>query len=554
MEYGSRERRVAILVAALLLVVALRLTNWSDGGFGKVGSTKKIGGMDSPTDDEDEDEDDLPRHYHAEPDPYWADIWQFPARGFQELPDTAVTMLYDESTLPRLGLGTWRAEPERVGAAVAAALRHGYRHFDLADRYLNHREIGAALEAERRRWAERRGAGAANATYGGSGGDSGGGSGGELEIFVTSKLWNSDHRPERVRPAVERMLRELRLPKLDLLLMHWPIAVERTCEGNSSWVCDGAPEAVPLADTWRAMMAVREAGLVRSLGVSNFGAQRLKMFLKELEAAKLHLMPAVNQIELHPYLPQHKLVAYCQSLNIKIVAYCPIGSPGNAATRVEGAAPKRNSSEPVQVSPWPVATSPPPPLIENPVVNFRAALREVTPAQLLLQWNLQRGIAAVIPKSTSPEHIRENGLPYLVAPPMDSPPPPPPPPPPQAAPPQAAPPQAAPPWTQGAAKKTAKTKTTTTTTTTTTKKKKKKKKKVATLVQPDGATPMPLRWCDLLEGRGCSALELSSGDMKAMNELHQHYALRYVNITEKQLEGVVRYKDEEGGDAEAFWN
>ena len=172
-------------------------------------------------------------------------------------------MLSSGAAMPLLGLGTWRAGAGEVGAAVLLAARLGYRHVDCADRYGNQREVGNAL---RRLPADVR-----------------------AQVFVTTKLWNSDHEPARVRPAALRMLRDLRLTKVDLLLLHWPLSCDRTCaaNGTNTYDCDGRPNGVPLADTWRAMEALVDEGLVVSIGVSNFGPKRLAALIDDPQVGRV---------------------------------------------------------------------------------------------------------------------------------------------------------------------------------------------------------------------------------------------------------------------------
>ena len=365
------------------------------------------------------------------------------------MPCSGLVRLNNGISMPRLGLGTWRAAPSEVETAVNFAIRHGYRHLDLADRYLNHVAIGNALEDLRLNLKTRM-----------------------PPIYVTTKLWNSDHKPERVRPAVLRMLRELKLDKLDLLLMHWPIAVNRTCSNNSSWHCDGQPENIPLVETWVAMEKLVDEGLVVSLGVSNFGIKRLRFFRKAIEQASTNVFPAVNQVEIHPYLPQVELLDFCQTMNISVVAYSPLGSPGNAAQKAPFGSP--------------------PPIFQNRRIKQLANKRGLTSAQFVLAWLLMRGVAAVIPKSTSMRHIKENGFLHLISTSLHE------------------------------------------------------KKEIGIPIF-DKQHPVS---CESIKGSTPEWMSLH--DMLNMSTIGEAIKYRYVDITTKQLKGVVRYPGE-NGTKEAFW-
>nr|WP_216902322.1 aldo/keto reductase [Synechococcus sp. CCY 9618] len=257
-----------------------------------------------------------------------------------------------------LGLGTWNAPPGDVGAAVHAALRLGYRHIDCAAIYGNEAEIGEALSAAIREGVVTR-----------------------EQLWITSKLWNNAHAPADVQPALERTLADLQLDHLDLYLIHWPVAF-RPGVLMPETAADLIPlEELPIASTWAAMEAAVEQGLCRHIGVSNFGRATLESLL-----AQARIRPATNQVELHPYLQQNELLAFCQALGIPLTGYAPLGSAGRPAFI-------RPAGEPV--------------LLEDPTINAIAQQRGITPAQVLLRWALQRG-TAVIPKSVSPGRLCEN--------------------------------------------------------------------------------------------------------------------------------------------------
>ena len=254
--------------------------------------------------------------------------------------------------MPNLGLGTWRADPGKVGAAVEAAItEYGYRHIDCASIYKNEPEIGQAF----------------NKVF----------SSGKVareDIFITSKLWNTEHHPDNVEAACRKTLADLQLDYLDLYLIHWGIAFAHSDDLEP--VRDGMviTEPVSMQDTWRAMENLVEKGLVKSIGVANFTAP---MIVDLLTYAKVK--PVMNQIEIHPYHSQSELVAYCQKQQIQVTAYSPLGS---------------------------FVDLPAKPIKDQVVIDI-ATTHHKTPAQVLLRWSLQRGLIA-IPKSVNLGHVAEN--------------------------------------------------------------------------------------------------------------------------------------------------
>ena len=260
--------------------------------------------------------------------------------------------------MPALGLGTWKSAPDEVGRAVLEAVRAGYRHIDCAWIYGNEAEIGSALK---QLFSE--------------------GTVTREELWITSKLWNDCHAPEHVEPALRESLRNLGLDALDLYLIHWPVALQKGVLVPKLAAEMLSLEQAPLAETWRAMEGLVEKGLCRSIGVSNFNVPKLEALL-----AAARVPPAMNQVELHPYLQQNELVAFCQRAGIQLTAYSSLGS----ADRPAGL---KSADEPV--------------LLRDETVARVAARHGVTPAQVLIAWPLTRGIA-VLPKSVNPERIREN--------------------------------------------------------------------------------------------------------------------------------------------------
>lgn len=260
--------------------------------------------------------------------------------------------------LPILGLGTWKAAPGEVYAAVREALRLGYRHIDCAAIYGNEAEVGRAL-------AEAMAEGVLN----------------REQLWVTSKLWNNAHAPAAVRPALEQTLADLRLDYLDLYLVHWPVALRPEVLLPREAADLIALDALPIAQTWQAMEALVEQGLCRHIGVSNFSVVKLDELL-----ARARLKPEMNQVELHPYLQQAAMLDFCRRHAVLLTAYSPLGSPDRpAGMRAVGESR----------------------LLDDPTIARLATRHGATPGQLLIAWGIARG-TAVIPKSVNPERLREN--------------------------------------------------------------------------------------------------------------------------------------------------
>ncbi|XP_053874494.1 1,5-anhydro-D-fructose reductase-like isoform X1 [Malaclemys terrapin pileata] len=266
-------------------------------------------------------------------------------------------------SMPLLGLGTWQSPPGAVQEAVEVALNAGYRHVDCAYFYQNEAEIGAALQKKLGEGRLKRD-----------------------ELYVVSKLWNSFHAPQDVKPAFLKSLTMLKLDYLDLYLMHSPMGFPNI-NGELVPQKDGLllQSDVDYVDTWRAMEKLVDEGLVKSVGVSNFNVSQLERLL-----SVCRIKPAANQVELHPYLTQSELVEYCKSKGIVLIAYSPLGCPA---------------------LPCPSGENSPVPLLENPTVKEIAQKHGKTSAQVLIRFHIQRGIAA-IPKSITPARIVENAEVY----------------------------------------------------------------------------------------------------------------------------------------------
>lgn len=253
--------------------------------------------------------------------------------------------------MPLLGFGTLIPDPAETIRATRDALEAGFRHFDCAERYRNESEVGEALQA---------GLAAEGLA--------------REDIFVTTKLWNTNHRPEFVEGAFEASLKRLRINYLDLYLIHTPFAFQpgeeqdpRDEKGNVIY-----DHSVNLLDTWRAMENLVDGGKCRAIGLSDVS---LKELLPIYEAARIK--PAVIQVEAHPYLPETELLEFCKEKGITFLAFAPLGHG---------------------MRPGP---------LEDPVVLAIAARIGKTPAQVLLAWALQRGTALLTTPRTA-ARAREN--------------------------------------------------------------------------------------------------------------------------------------------------
>jgi alcohol dehydrogenase (NADP+) len=193
-------------------------------------------------------------------------------------------------------------------------------------------------------------------------------------IWITSKLWNDAHAPDKVRPALEKTLRDLGVEYLDLYLMHWPVAQLPVTPGEKPKL----DKNVSILDTWHAMEELVDAGLVKNIGISNFAKWQVQEIL---EGARIR--PAAHEFETHPYLQQSSFVEWNQKQGIQVIAYSPLGNIN------------------------PIYHSDLPPTLENPFYVDLAKSYNATPAQLILAWGIQRG-TVVIPKSVHEDRIVEN--------------------------------------------------------------------------------------------------------------------------------------------------
>ncbi|XP_076813477.1 aldo-keto reductase 1B-like [Clavelina lepadiformis] len=259
--------------------------------------------------------------------------------------------------MPVIGLGTWQSPQGQVEVAIESAIEYGYRHIDCAHVYQNETEIGNAIAKIIKENKIKR-----------------------EDIFITSKLWNSFHKPEDVKPALMKSLNMLQTSYLDLYLMHWPMGYMNTGDWFPSDK-DGKLmfSNVDYVETWKIMEALQKEGLVRSIGVSNFNEFQLNRILKEGS-----IPPAVNQIELHPYLIQKDLVNFCSGKGVVVTAYSPFASPDR---------PWAEKGEPL--------------LLEEPKLIAIADRLQKTVAQVILRYLIQRNVI-VIPKSATPHRIQSN--------------------------------------------------------------------------------------------------------------------------------------------------
>ena len=235
--------------------------------------------------------------------------------------------LNNGQTIPQFGFGVFQIEPKDTAAAVSTAIEAGYRHIDTAEMYGNEAEVGEAIA--------------------GSGLDRG-------EVFITSKLGNDAHEPDAAREAFDATLKSLGVDYVDLFLIHWPLP---TRYGGD------------FVSTWQALEEFYREGRARSIGVSNFQPQHLRRLHGQTD-----IIPAVNQIESHPYLTQDDVRTFCAEHQIAVEAWSPLG---------QGA------------------------VLDDPVVARIAERTGKTPAQVVLRWHIQRG-DIVFPKSVTPDRIREN--------------------------------------------------------------------------------------------------------------------------------------------------
>lgn len=253
--------------------------------------------------------------------------------------------LQNGNYIPLIGLGTYKSQD--IGGAVEASLRAGYRHIDCASHYGNEPLIGEAFTKIIKEGVIKR-----------------------EQLFITSKLWNDDHEAHKVKPALEKTLKDLGLKYIDLFLVHWPFTDKNTKELEP-----------PYKETWQAMEELVELGLAKNVGVSNMSMKKLK---EVLSYAKVK--PAVNQVEVHPYFRNQELIEYCASEGVHVTAYSSLGTPSSAGHLVKKSAPNPS---------------------HDPIIREIGKKRGRIAQEVIIRWGVQHGTSVLV-KSGTPKHIKSN--------------------------------------------------------------------------------------------------------------------------------------------------
>jgi diketogulonate reductase-like aldo/keto reductase len=264
---------------------------------------------------------------------------------------TKIPLANGSGMIPALGFGTLIPDPIDTKKATTVALEAGFRQFDSAERYRNEKEVGEAMQEVFKEGKIQR-----------------------EEVFIATKLWNNNHRPERVKPAFEASLKRLQLDYIDLYLIHTPFAFQPGDEQdprdeNGKVIYD---EGVTLLDTWGALESLADEGRCKAIGLSDVSVEKAKGIF---ESARIK--PAVVHVESHPYLPQWELLEFCNKNGIVLQAFAALG----------------HSTEPK--------------LLDDPVITSIAKRVNKTSAQVLLAWAVQRG-TALLTTSKTPSRIKEN--------------------------------------------------------------------------------------------------------------------------------------------------
>jgi len=253
--------------------------------------------------------------------------------------------------IPALGFGTLIPDPIDTINATKAALEAGFRQLDSAERYRNEKQVGEAMQEVFKEGKIKR-----------------------EDVFIATKLWNSNHRPERVKTAFDASLNRLQLDYLDLYLIHTPFAFrpgeeQDPRDENGKVIYD---DGITLLDTWRALETLVDEGRCKAIGLSDVNVEKTKEIF---ESARIK--PAVVHVESHPYLPEWELLEFCHQNGIVLQAFAALG----------------HSSEPR--------------LLDDPVITSIAKRVNKTPAQVALAWAIQRG-TALLTTSKTPSRIKEN--------------------------------------------------------------------------------------------------------------------------------------------------
>ena len=270
-------------------------------------------------------------------------------------PDTLryakIPLIHGSGAIPAVGFGTLIPDPLATGQATKAALEAGFRHFDCSERYRNEQAVGDAMREVFRAGSVQR-----------------------KDVFVTTKLWNNKHRPERVKPAFDASRQRLQLDYVDCYLVHTPFAFQ---PGDEQEPKDERGQiiydtGVTLTETWRGLESLVDEGQCKAIGLSNVNLQKLREIV-----AVARIKPAVVEVESHPYLPEWDLLEYCKQHGIVLLAFAALGHAMK------------------------------PKLLDDPVIVALARRVGKTPAQVLLAWAIQRG-TALLTTSVTPSRIREN--------------------------------------------------------------------------------------------------------------------------------------------------
>ena len=267
------------------------------------------------------------------------------------LRDTRIPLKHGSGAMPAVGFGTLIPDPGVTAQATKTALEVGFRHFDCAERYRNESAVGDAMQAAFKAGTVRR-----------------------EDVFVTTKLWNTNHRPERVKPAFDESCRRLQIDHVDCYLIHTPFAFH---PGENQDPRDERGQViydptVTLVETWHALERLVDDGRCRAIGLSDVNLEKLR----EVVAAA-RIKPAAVQVESHPYLPEWELLDFCREHGIVLLAFAALGH------------------------------SMTPKLLDDPVIQGIARRVGKTPAQVALAWAVQRG-TAFLTTSTKPQNIRAN--------------------------------------------------------------------------------------------------------------------------------------------------
>ena len=264
---------------------------------------------------------------------------------------TKIPLTHGSGAIPAVGFGTLISDPLATKQATTTALEVGFRHLDCAERYRNEDAVGDAMQAAFKAGTLRRD-----------------------DVFVTTKLWNTNHRPERVKPALAASLRRLQLDYVDCYLIHTPFAFRPGDEQDprdelGQVIYD---RGVTLLETWQVLERLVDDGRCKAIGLSDVTLEKVREI-----ASAARIKPAVVEVESHPYLPEWSLLDFCRENGIVLLAFAPLG---------HGMSPK---------------------VLDDPVITSIARRVNKTPAQVVLAWAVQRG-TAFLTTSTKPRYIQEN--------------------------------------------------------------------------------------------------------------------------------------------------